>query len=104
MFIVNQDRNTTINMGNVTEISLRGKQILADDTVIGKYGTEERTDQVYKEMLHTLFAPYMMLKNSEMPSEEMKNFSNGTVIMLKSADGDPDVKFYYNGLYYMPEE
>ena len=48
MFIVNQDRNTTINMGNVKEISLQGKQIFADDTVIGKYGTEERTDQVYK--------------------------------------------------------
>lgn len=25
MFIVNQDRNTTINMGNVKEISLQGK-------------------------------------------------------------------------------
>lgn len=62
MFIVNQDRNTTINMENVKEISLHGKQIFADDTVIGKYGTEERTDQVYNEMLQTLFSPYMMLK------------------------------------------
>lgn len=56
MFIVNQDRNTTINMGNVKEISLHGKQIFADDTVIGKYGTKERTDQVYNEMLQTLFS------------------------------------------------
>lgn len=104
MFIVNQDRNTTINMGNVKEISLQGKQIFADDTVIGKYGTEERTDQVYKEMLHILFAPYMMLKNVELPSDEMKGFSNGTVIMLKSANREPDVKFYDNGLYYVPEE
>lgn len=104
MFIVNQDRNTTINMGNVKEISLQGKQIFADDTVIGKYGTEERTDQVYKEMLHILFAPYMMLKNAELPSDEMKGFSNSTVIMLKSADREPDVKFYDNGLYYVPEE
>ena len=55
MFIVNQDRNTTINMGNVKEISLQGKQIFADDTVIGKYGTEERTDQVYKD----IFNPYI---------------------------------------------
>lgn len=67
MFIVNQDRNTTINMENVKEISLHGKQIFADDTVIGKYGTEERTDQVYNEMLQTLFSPYMMLKNAELP-------------------------------------
>lgn len=34
----------------------------------------------------------------------MKGFSNGTVIMLKSADRELDVKFYDNGLYYMPEE
>lgn len=104
MFIVNQDRNTTFNMGNVKEISLHGKQIFADDTVIGKYGTEERSDQVYNEMLQVLFSPYMMLKNAELPPDTMKGFSNGTVIMLKSADREPDVKFYYNGLYYMPEE
>jgi len=55
-------------------------------------------------MLHILFAPYMMLKNAELPSDEMKGFSNGTVIMLKSADREPDVKFYDNGLYYVPEE
>lgn len=104
MFIVNQDRNTTINMGNVKEISLHGKQIFADDTVIGKYGTEERTDQVYNEMLQTLFSPYMMLKDAELPPDAMKNFANGNVILLKSADREPDVKFYDNGLYYMPEE
>ena len=104
MFIVNQDRNTTINMENVKEISLHGKQIFADDTVIGKYGTEERTDQVYNEMLQTLFSPYMMLKNAELPPDAMKNFANGNVILMKSADREPDVKFYDNGLYYMPEE
>lgn len=97
MFIVNQDRNTTINMGNVKEISLHGKQIFADDTVIGKYGTEERTDQVYNEMLQTLFSPYMMLKDAELPPDSMKNFANGNVILLKSADREPDVKFYDNG-------
>jgi hypothetical protein len=45
-----------------------------------------------------------MLKNAELPPDAMKNFANGNVILLKSADREPDVKFYDNGLYYMPEE
>ena len=55
-------------------------------------------------MLQILFSPYMMLKNAELPPDAMKNFANGNVILLKSADREPDVKFYDNGLYYMPEE
>lgn len=104
MFIVNQDRDTTINLNNVKEIFISQGRIFADNTVIGKYKTEERTNQVYNEMLQILFSPYMMLKNAELPPDAMKNFANGNVILLKSADREPDVKLYDNGLYYMPEE
>ena len=93
MFIVNQDRDTTINLNNVKEIFVSQERIFADNTVIGKY-----------KMLQILFSPYMMLKNAELPPDAMKNFANGNVILLKSADREPDVKFYDNGLYYMPEE
>ena len=104
MFIVNQDRDTTINLNNVKEIFVSQERIFADNTVIGKYKTEERTTQVYNEMLQILFSPYMMLKNAELPPDAIKNFANGNVILLKSADREPGVKFYDNGLYYMPEE
>ena len=96
MFIVNQDRDTTINLNNVKEIFVSQERIFADNTVIGKYKTEERTTQVYNEMLQILFSPYMMLKNAELPPDAMKNFANGNVILLKSADREPDVKFYDN--------
>ncbi len=104
MFIVNQDRDTTINLNNAKEISVIQECILADGKVIGRYETEERADQVYNEMLQVIFSPYMMLKNAELPPDAMKNFTNGNVILLKSADREPDVKFYDSGLYYMPEE
>lgn len=104
MFIVNQDRDTTINLNNAKEISVIQECILVDGKVIGRYETEERADQVYNEMLQVIFSPYMMLKNAELPPDAMKNFTNGNVILLKSADREPDVKFYDSGLYYMPEE
>ena len=44
MFIVNQDRDTTINLNNVKEIFVSQERIFADNTVIGKYKTEERTN------------------------------------------------------------
>lgn len=72
MFIVNQDRDTTINLNNVKEIFVSQERIFADNTVIGKYKTEERTTQVYNEMLQILFSPYMMLKNAELPPDAMK--------------------------------
>lgn len=104
MFIVNQDKDTTINLNNVKEIFVGTKQIFADDVVVGKYETEERAKEVYNEMLQTLFSPYTMLRNAEFPPDAMKNFANGNVILLKSADREPEVKFYDSGLYYMPEE
>lgn len=104
MFIVNQDRNTTINLNNVKEIFVIQERIFADNTAIGKYKTEERATQVYNEMLQILFSPYMILKNAELPQDAMKNFANGNAILLKSAVREADVKFYDNGLYYMPEE
>lgn len=104
MFIVNQDRNTTINLNNVKEIFVIQERIFADNTAIGKYKTEERATQVYNEMLQILFSPYTILKNAELPQDAMKNFANGNVILLKSAGREADVKFYDNGLYYMPEE
>lgn len=104
MFIVNQDRNTTINLNNVKEIFVIQERIFADNTAIGKYKTEERATQVYNEMLQILFSPYMILKNAEPPQDAMKNFANGNAILLKSAGREADVKFYDNGLYYMPEE
>lgn len=104
MFIVNQDRNTTINLNNVKEIFVIQERIFADNTAIGKYKTEERATQVYNEMLQILFSTYMILKNAELPQDAMKNFANGNAILLKSAGREADVKFYDNGLYYMPEE
>lgn len=104
MFIVNQDRNTTINLNNVKEIFVIQERIFADNTAIGKYKTEERATQVYNEMLQISFSPYMILKNAELPQDAMKNFANGNAILLKSAGREADVKFYDNGLYYMPEE
>ena len=50
MFIVNQDRDTTINLNNVKEIFVSQERIFADNTVIGKYKTEERTTQVYNDV------------------------------------------------------
>lgn len=104
MFIVNQDKDTTINLNNAKEISVNQKRILVDGTTIGNYETEERADHVYNEILQTLFSPYMMLRNAELPPDAMKNFANGNAILLKSADREPEVKFYDSGLYYMPEE
>lgn len=104
MFIVNQQRNNTINLNNVKEIYIVRNRVSADEIVIGKYETEERAKQVYEEMLEVLFSPYIMLKNTEVPSDELKNIADGNVILLKSADREPEVKFYDNGLYYMPEE
>ena len=71
---------------------------------MGSIRRKKEQTQVYNEMLQILFSPYMMLKNAELPPDAMKNFANGNVILLKSADREPDVKFYDNGLYYMPEE
>lgn len=104
MFIVNQSKNITVNLRNTIEIEVDGKQILADGGLLGRYETEERAKEVYKEMLEVLFSPYLVLKNTEAPSDELKNFANGNVILLKSADREPEAKFYDNGLYYMPEE
>lgn len=104
MFIVNQSRNVTVNMRNTIAIEVDGKQILADGGLLGRYETEERAKEVYKEMLEVLFSPYLVLKNADMTHDELKKISFGNLILLKSEDGESDVKFYDSGLYYMPEE
>ena len=106
MFIVDMNRKITVNVDNVIYISQDSRRITAvtkvDDIILGTYNTEERAAEVYAEMLKNIFPPTLVAKNTELNRDALVKLKCNTIV-LKTA-GEPEVKFYDCGIYYMPGE
>ena len=107
MFIVDATRKITVNMANVISINQELKRIIAvskvDDIVLGTYDTEERATEIYGKMLGNIFPPnFVVAKNIDVDFDELQKMKCNA-IQLRTA-GEPEVKLYDCGVYYMPEE
>lgn len=107
MFIVDMNRKITVNVDNVLCIIRDIKKITAvtqvDDIILGTYSTEERAEEVYEDMLKIIFAPnFIVARNYGIDLEALTDLECG-VMQIKAA-GEPEVKMYNCGVYYMPGE
>lgn len=115
MFIVSQDRNSVVNMENMTAVYIDGteKMIMADFTkdagidcmVLGRYN-EQRTREVFREMLEKVFPPNVLFcNNAEIdPETSRKFFENHEPLVIQEKGADTRIQNYDFGVYYMQEE
>lgn len=109
MFIVSKDRDMLINMDNVTNIYIENRsRIMArtvdsEEIVLGVYSN--RADEIFSEVLDTMFIPNMVVTNKTIPdgfAEQFKGLDNKSW-GIAVAEGE-NVVPYAREIYYMPEE
>lgn len=109
MFIVNANRDNTVNVDNVVSIGIDDKKILAmtavDDIVLGSYGSDARAKEVYAVMLKEVFPPSKLIfQNCTIDKDEyekLREIENGVICVCGE---DADIKQFDCGVFYMPEE
>ena len=112
MYIVSQGKRELYNYTVFAAVYVQYESICIGYTdghnyVIGKYRTEERAKEVFKDLLDTLFPPAcIVLKNSSVTPDfdEKANELKAPVIPVETHDKLPDVRVNENAVYFMPEE
>lgn len=110
MFIVNSDRDHVVNMNRIETIRIEGNYIVAistnDKIYLGKYSPENRTNEVFKEMLRSLFVTTMYMQNCNMDDDIIKSFKENkmNVFITKDSSEKVSVTQLECAIYYMPEE
>ena len=108
MYIVDYERGEIVNMDNVISIFKSDRFIKAvtkvDDIVLGRYETPERTKEVFKEMLETVFPPNVyLMENCDIDKASFEKLSKDNFPLFVSTKGDAKIERYDVGVYYIPE-
>lgn len=109
MFIVDYERGEVVNIDNATSIYRDELNIIAATSVreiiLGKYESEDRTKEVFEEMLKCVFPPNLMVAHNctldKMKIEEMRSKHNMPLVV--NTVGDARIERFDCGVYYMPE-
>ena len=99
MFIVNQDETLVQNMNMIGFVEVRGCQIVTESGKIASYKTEDRAQEVFKDMIDNL-APAFVMENVNLPEDVIKDMANSHFLMVKD---DVTIE-QINPFYRMPKE
>ena len=112
MFIISQDKETIVNVDNVTNIFIvNGNRVAArmvdsEEIILGFYVAGAK--KVFDEMLKTVFPPVTLIFQNCMPDKEsisaFKDKMDLGAIIVNDGTDRAEVKMYDCGVYYMPEE
>ncbi len=112
MYIVSQHGQAIYNFGVMTTVFLNYEAINIGYTegksfIFGRYKSEERAEEVFKELTNTLFPPAaIVVKNVDVPpylEDELKK-AVITTLVTKTDDEISEVHLIENRVFYMPEE
>lgn len=109
MRIISQNKDLSIDF-NHTPICVSYNHVCAimdgQQKVIGKYETDERAKEVFKEIHIAYSGMPMIFKNIEPTEniEEVLKKANLQVVYIVTEDRQTDIEYIDNGVYRMPAE
>ena len=111
MFIVAQNKRSVVNIDIAVRIVVKGTYIIAitdnnKASTLGSYKTEERSNEVFQEMLKELFPKEtLVFQNIEVSEEAIKEIKKqGLCAIAVDTNGTPRLDIIEPRVYYMPEE
>ena len=111
MYIVNQRRDTVVNLNSMQAINLADNEILIGDiirmTILAEYKTEDRAKEVFEQMLRDIFPQEVIIfQNMEVDKIIVDEFvKNRKIGIIARTDNDiPKIERIEPRVYYMPEE
>ena len=107
MRVVSQGRNYSVDFEHIpfwTQNNIIYAKIGNENQVFGKYESEERAEEVFKDM-HKAYALVGMI-TSDLSEEQIKAFvksQNVDMPVIQMNNPDTGIAIFDNVVYYMPE-